>query len=1046
LPQTILLHGPVDSDRARRVQEFLHAEWGRCLLLVPAREYAARRLETLVRALSLPGVWGRPVQALADFARELLAGEGIEAARAGSFQRRLVLQRCIEQLRQSPEVNALGDVLELPGFVSHLLRMIVQFKQVAVEPADFRKIIDRRENPRDIDRAVAALYQAYQETLQSQDVYDVPGLFWQADLACRAGRPAVLEGIEVLLLDGFDDFTPSEFRLLESLAPHVQKLVIGLNYDANPDRRDVYYLPAQTLERIKKVFGPELETFSAHDAKCHSAYAARHIFWRSEPPAPAGLAANLRVVPCEDAVHEIEVIGRRIKTLIVEERVPVDQIAVLCPDMAAAAETIRGVFGEFGIPARVPQAPALAQSVFGGFVLRLIELAEHWERESVIDALQSPWFADMPPANADALPLLTRRAQIVSGYEEWRTRLESLQRRLTHTEQREVVDLLKRLPNAAKLLAHYQGEIERLNSLLALPEEAAPADYAGALRRLIQALHRHPNDPEETAVRSGLHAVLALLEDLPGERVSRQVFLSWFRRGCEETTYTRQQPRPAVSCLTLEAARNLHFEHVFVCGLNEGVFPRTLPINALYSEADMRELRDLGIALESRREQSAREQLLFHHALMAAQGTLTLTYALRDRQGREALSSPYLKDVLELFEGHAQVREAEPVADTFVPRPAEVACPRDLRNSALYNGLELSSVEETLSALTAAADAGATIEKQRHDASAFGTHDAVLQDPEITAAIAARFDETHRFSVSALESYLECPFHFFEKQILDIDPSEAPLPELDAAMRGSLMHDVLCRFHTRYRGTPIAEIPEEEALTTMRVTVDEVFQERGWQAAAAPPGVLRVEQARMNVLLTRYLKLERNPRSAQWRPEYFEVDFGMEKADEAPSTVDPFVYPTSAGQVLFRGRIDRIDLNGDQARIIDYKTGSMPQPKDINAGYKVQLSIYAKALEELVLPDRTCAEACFLKVGYSDRQDALACGRKKEDRAAREENTSAQIAQAVQQIRAGWFAPLRRGKTCYGCGHARPCRYDKGRMLLKAPDIAEDEEECEDEE
>ncbi|MCC6142681.1 MAG: exodeoxyribonuclease V subunit gamma [Candidatus Hydrogenedentes bacterium] len=1123
MPQTFLINGPVNSERVARIHALLQAHWGRALLLVPAREYALRRLESVVTALDLPGVWGRPVEALADFARDLLVGEGVAAERAGSFQRRLILQGCIERLRATPEVAALGDSVALPGFVSHLLRMIVQLKQMAIEPEEFARIIAQRQAPRELDRAVVALYQAYQDELREQGLYDVPGLFWQARLACEARRPVVLEGIDAIFLDGFDDFTPSEFRLLEALAPHVQTCVIGLNYDAEPDRREVYYLPAQTLNRITKRFDPKPETFAAAAPETYCSYAARHIFWRSQPAGPAGMQQNLAIVPCEDAVHEIEVIGRRIKKLLIEDGVPIDQVAVLCPDLNASGETIRSVFAEFGIPVRVPQSPSLAQSVFGGFVLRLMDLADHWERESVIDALQSPWFAER--VDDGALPLLARRAQIVSGYAEWRARLDALQRRLSHTDQREVIDLLKRLPEAEAWLQHYLQELERLRGLVQLPESATPEDYCDALAQMIAALRPRAHDSEEAEVRRGLHEVIALLRKMPAEKLPRQDFIAWFRRGCEETSYTRQQPRPAVSCLTLESARNLQFDHVFLCGMNEGVFPRTLPINALYSDADLRELRALGLALEGRKEQSAREQLLFHHALLCARQRLTLTYALRDRQGREALPSPYLKDVLELFAG-VEVREPEPVADTFVPAVEEVACPRDLANAVLYGGLEvdgagltsptpfkggkdatdtgvdggpsrstdsqldlfntnedrrptppLKGVPESSRAgdVTPATStqphladtndlpiphsasalvrlrriphflASAAIEQQRHDASPFGAYDAVLADSDLIAAIATRFGEDHRFSVSQLEAYLECPFQFFENHVLHIDPSEPPLPEMDPAMRGSLMHEVLCRFHTHYRGTPVADIPENEALQEMEQTVEAVFQERGWQAAAAPPGVLRVEQARMNVLLARYLKLERNAKQAQWQPQYFEVDFGVDTGGAAPSTAEPFLYDTDLGPVRFRGRIDRIDLHGRDARIMDYKTGNLPAAKDINGGLKVQLSIYAEALEELLMPDHACLEACFLKVGEEKRVDALSCGRSKDDQASRESNTRSQVAQAVERIRSGWFPPLRRGKHCYGCGHARPCRYDKGRMLLKAPDTGCDEEEEDDE-
>ena len=57
--------------------------------------------------------------------------------------------------------------------------------------------------------------------------------------------------VELVALDGFDDFTPSQLRLVLALARRVPHLVVGLNHDPDPDLEDLFHLSAATVEHVK---------------------------------------------------------------------------------------------------------------------------------------------------------------------------------------------------------------------------------------------------------------------------------------------------------------------------------------------------------------------------------------------------------------------------------------------------------------------------------------------------------------------------------------------------------------------------------------------------------------------------------------------------------------------------------------------------------------------------------------------------------------------------------------------------------------------------
>ncbi|MDQ1257094.1 MAG: hypothetical protein QG656_1695, partial [Candidatus Hydrogenedentes bacterium] len=281
-----LLYGSARSGRARQIDDWMCTQWRRALLIVPTRRYARVRTEELILGRGLDGAWGKPVFAFDDFAAHLVQTNGLQATRIQDVERRFLLERAVARLRETGALDAVGDAANTAGFVSHVLRVIVQLKQAAIEPYAFRQRVTKRSGSTPLDLAVAEIYDGYQRALLEAGVYDVPGLFWQADLLCGEGRPRALESVETVLLDGFDDFTPSEFRLIESIERHVDLLAIGLNYDPAPDRQDLYEVPARTSKRIRERFVPELFTFDESPAESHAEFAASHIFWRNRSPLP----------------------------------------------------------------------------------------------------------------------------------------------------------------------------------------------------------------------------------------------------------------------------------------------------------------------------------------------------------------------------------------------------------------------------------------------------------------------------------------------------------------------------------------------------------------------------------------------------------------------------------------------------------------------------------------------------------------------------------------------------------------------------------------
>jgi ATP-dependent helicase/DNAse subunit B len=1026
------------------VDAIVRERWGRALLLVPTRTAAGRRLESLVFDGNLQGSWNNPVTTLEDLSLRVLQAQGFRVHRINELERRMLVEGVVRRLATEGKLEVLGEAATSDGFVNHVLRVITQLKQAAIDPAQFRDVIARRTHQSWLDPIVAAVYQGYQDSLQRTRAYDRVGIYWQTELVIMQSRPSVLDDVDTLAFDSFEDFTASEFRLIKALAAHVSDLFIGIDGDLlDPSQQDLYAIPRNTQKKIlEELEGVREEDFPGPAPATHSEYIAREMFWRQKPLPPIDLRPNVTFGVCPDLRQEIEYVGRAIKTLNLEAGVPCDRIAVVFRDVREAGPVLRAVFEEFGIPANVESSLLLEETSLARFVLTLFDACDTWSRHDVLDTIGSPWFAtdELPAEQVSQFAVLARRAGIVEGQHEWSDRIRQLIVRMRDKPDWDDIRSLNRLPGVH---ATIQTLLDRLNGLSDIaklfPASARATAYVesigkalercGAKRALAGRISDAIRDREEAAWRA-LMMVLGRIDawyrrEDAGVVMEREVFFRVLRHAVRDTELELPKGTGGVVCKSADSIRYETYDHVFLCGMNEGEFPRPPAAGAIYSDADLADFAEHKIELDDKHRHVAREMLLFHHVVRSATVHLTLTYHTQSREGRAASPSPFWVDALELLQPIG-IQPEVPGAPLFAPALEFAASMRDVRNRVFSSGT--ASCEASVEAFQHATEA-LEIEASRQDASAFGEYDGVLTNAAIVDAIAGHFGPDHDFSVNQLESYAGCPFRFFMTRILGVEPEEEPGLEFDPLVRGSILHDVLQAFHKEYLGKSISEIPESEAIETMTRHLDDVFARRVFQSSNIPPKVALVERMRMAVLLRRYLTIEREREDELWAPSHFEVSFGSGNSTDALSQSDPYALTTKTGPIRFTGRIDRVDTLGERARIIDYKSSVYAKATDIDEGVSIQLPLYALALEEHLMPGACCADALFIQVGGKTRLSGLEV--KKVPWEERKERLREQIAEHVARIRRAEFPPRPYHVICRECRDHRACRYESARIERK---------------
>ncbi len=173
-------------------------------------------------------------------------------------------------------------------------------------------------------------------------------------------------------------------------------------------------------------------------------------------------------------------------------------------------------------------------------------------------------------------------------------------------------------------------------------------------------------------------------------------------------------------------------------------------------------------------------------------------------------------------------------------------------------------------------------------------------------------------SISQVEKLYRDPYAIYAAHLLDLKPLEGFASRAEASERGTLVHDALAQFIAAYPGALPADA--EARLIEMGRGV---FGER-----LVDPDI-----------------------RAFWWPRFRRIAKWF-IAEETILRVDALTIITErSGQLAlsvageaFRlsGRADRIDvLHNRRVRVIDYKTGVVPSPKQVEEGYSPQLTLEA---------------------------------------------------------------------------------------------------------
>jgi CRISPR/Cas system-associated exonuclease Cas4 (RecB family) len=638
-------------------------------------------------------------------------------------------------------------------------------------------------------------------------------------------------------------------------------------------------------------------------------------------------------------------------------------------------------------------------------------------------------------------------AAVIGGRTRWEKRLAGRKRELE-------LDLKEMRDREESKAARIERDIEELDRLrdyalpllaeletIAPPFEATWGVWLDKMSALATRALRHPE-----RVLSVLAELSPMADIGPVDLTEIRLVLE--RRLTELMVRPTERPYGRVYVASVEEARGLSFEVVFVPGLAERLFPQKVTEDPILPD---RERSKLAQRVFTNADRSASERLMLRIAVGAAKKKLVLCYPRIDiEQSRPRTPSFYGLEVLRAAEGRLPgfdelARRAEIVGGARLGWPAP-ARPAQAIDAAEHDLSLLQSIlerpeKETVGMARFLLGANPHLERAlrfraRRWLKTWNRADGLVDpDPLARPALAAHALAARSFSPTALQHYASCPYKFVLNALHKLAPREEPaeLEELDPLQRGSLIHDVQFKLLGRLRDTglvPVTLQNLEKARAALDAVIDDVAArykddlspaiERVWEDGIAS---IRADLREM---------LRRSTDEHDWIPAHFELSFGLvERRDRDPNSVDDPV-PLDCG-IKLRGSIDLVERRRDGAiRATDYKTGKAraTEATIIGGGETLQPVLYALTLEKLFPKERVDSGRLYYCTSNGEFKEVVI---PLDDEARRAANA---VAKTVGDALEGGFlpaAPVARG--CEWCDYRPVCGpYEETRTAKKKPE------------
>jgi len=766
----------------------------------------------------------------------------------------------------------------------------------------------------------------------------------------------------------FRSFTPTEYAVLAEIMKKAD-VTVALCTDKTDGFSDIFSAQIHTYKTLAEKAKEQGIPFSSpvfinEDSSLYpDLLHLKQNFFSYSPRAFDGKPAHIHLLRPDNYYDEVVCCARLIRRLVRECGYTFNDILILTGGMESYELLIPQIFEEYDITFFLDKKTALSESPLMRMILSVLEiLAYGFSYERIMRIARSGFFP-VSREDTDIFENYILAAAITpSGFN---TRKDWAFNPDAAAFDMEYINCIK------KSLIHPVLDLSDMFSGRKTPKTIVENLFSWMTALNIPeivnkkiSLLRDTLDPEAAEqlrmVWNSFIAVSNQISDyMQSEFFTFAEFYELFSSACSELSFGIVPPtQDKVVISPVDLFRSTGCKVVILLGALEGVFPRSINREGLFSDAERLILSETGLTLAPDNLTGQREeQFLVYSVLTTPQNQLFVFAPLSDRDGKSlkpsdivyTLKSDLFPDLKELSSNHN-------VLSLFESRKAAF---RNLSEELFKNSCDKNSLSPLWKAVFEKFSAAPQYSKQLD--AIFKMHSSQKNTYAISPDTAKKlYGDSLIMSVSKLEKYNACAFSYFMQYGLLAAPRL--LGGLKPTDTGTLLHSVLCDYFKKKskENADYSRISREDCFEEISVLVDTASQKLN-ESLYANSNYYKYMMLRMkNIATSTAWKLIRFYSQSDFRPSGFEISFG--ENGKFPS----YTLDTTHGKVLLKGFIDRVDsaeFSGQSyISITDYKSSERKLDMDLaGAGIHFQPLIYANALSKH-LPDVQIAAMFYLQM------------------------------------------------------------------------------------
>jgi ATP-dependent helicase/nuclease subunit B len=901
-------------------------------------------------------------------------------------------QAVLRRVAGKQKLETFKAVANMPGFSRAVGDLIAELKQARIEPTAF---FEAQQDEKDAE--LARIYDAYQVLLREHGLVDTEGEAWLA-LESLHEDSAFDPKIALLVVDGFDQFTTVQAKMIQALDQRARRTVVTLTHV--PGRED----------GVGRRFANAQAILEAADIVSLPAYAdplpcVHHLLQHGFQPSGKSMimgddaAQAMTLIEAHSPSAEAAEVMRQIKRRLVIDRVPPDDIMVAIRDWTRYQPALSAAAHEYGVPVSLQAGSPLMRHPLAAVLDSLLALPDSlYAFDAVLDVLRSPYIR-IEGLSADLIAKIeaaARKYNLRAGQDTWHLALEAATKPGRDHRDRETPPVLtaEEFSVASEALARLFEAIppadeqnlvwnfvQRIEDIIG-PDPDHPTDCdakrAECCMSIAERVRQSETPSDDLAALRGIkdalqellltEDLLTALTDSGGRTVAWSDFAADLRAAMSAAEITTAPDRSGrVLITTATDARGSAHGHVFIPGLSEGIFPAPLRNDPLYLDSERLSMTLNGSVLLRTSAERADDDSLFLELIALARASLTLSRPSMNG-GQAWPPSALWNGVVALIpaaimssERHIRIAPGRPPQTGQAASLPELAAafvreaddPRFHTYLDAHDPLRTAHIKHAQAvehARARLAEDGDCVDAQAHTAH--------LTDEAYHALTASLRSENYPWSASTINSLGSCAYRVFAEKLLKLRKLEDPSEGADARIEGDLMHLILQETYRHFQSPERAISPDnlDLALARLEEEAEQAFEIVLRERRLAPSAIWPQQQKVIVRHLQEMIRLDFSDESPVWKfgrgRRWALVLEGQIGQDQNRPLILSIPVEDREVKIRFNGTVDRIDCidDGDSLRlvVIDYKRGGEINSADIMQGRSTQTVLYGAAVQQLL--------------------------------------------------------------------------------------------------